>query len=1092
MHDEVGHIIEEWRSQTPLRQLSTARMVFNDLIGLWTLEDDIFLSTDFSRLAFFIQKNKLTGKTKLALYTTRAQINQLCAQGENYKYQEELLVLLNEVFSWFERFARDRGQIDFQLKNIPDIFLDAKKEVASFIGHQRLLLMGRAERQRQFYAINENRPEQEFLLELPEYEDFTQKEMSDHLGSVIPFPSFIEAFEIEVREGILYPSYYVLLPDYLVDVTAIAGGFQSSGFSIWTYYTRRVLPSQTTFYMLLGNIVNHMLDRMIVDEDLSLNSFYKDVFRLFPLDLIHMEDRDVIKLLEAIQMHFRNLKKVVNTDFPAMNLDPAKFELEPAFLSSRYGLQGRLDVLHRNEETTIIELKSGKPYRPNAYGIKVDHYVQTLLYDLIIRSTGISRSPRNFILYSRENQKAMKYAPPVKKIQVEALMARNEIVILDALFRHEDPNVVYQVFQAFDRNPPDDLGSFIQRDVNIIRQVFHSASDIEIQYYRSFFSFIMREMAIAKIGRHGSDKTSGLASMWLKNEDQKNLDFSILSHLKMTSHKIERGNVFLNFDFTDQTDRLANFRVGDVVVLYPQKGEYPPVLHNQVHKSSIVDKRPEGVTIKLRSKQYDDEFFNSTGLWCVERDVLDSSFNSSFDSLFLFLGAPESTRRLLLGLKAPVRSKRIFPENYAFSEHLLPEQIKIIRQIYACDDYFLLWGPPGTGKTSIMIRELVKLYFDSTSTDIYLLAYTNRAVDELCASIASLGEGIAVKSVRIGSSQGCGREYRDWLFDRQIEDIGDREGLRSFISQKRIIISTIASFWGRRQVIKNDQPGILIVDEASQILEPSIIGLLPYFRKFILVGDHLQLPAVSTQQEDMARIRFEELSSLGIVNMKTSFFERLYNQHEQKGWTDHRAILRFQGRMHASIMKFVNKEFYEGGLRGIPEIARLTDEQGFSDEWSRMIYVSSRAFPEDPMIKNNLDEANKVVRAVSRWLKLKGSSIEDLSVGEIGIITPFRAQIALIRYRLNEAYGTQADKITVDTVERYQGSARDVIIISLCLNRAHQLNMIVSESDGGVDRKFNVAITRARENVIVIGNRDLMSRVRSYKAFIDQAKEVEL
>ena len=112
----------------------------------------------------------------------------------------------------------------------------------------------------------------------------------------------------------------------------------------------------------------------------------------------------------------------------------------------------------------------------------------------------------------------------------------------------------------------------------------------------------------------------------------------------------------------------------------------------------------------------------------------------------------------------------------------------------------------------------------------------------------------------------------------------------------------------------------------------------------------------------------------------------------------------------------------------------------------------------------------------------------DMNTERIGVITPFRAQIAQIRQCLYERE-LPVDLITIDTVERYQGGARDVIILSTCANNLEQVESICSLSDEGIDRKLNVAITRAREQFILIGNEELLSTTTGYQNLIRYIKE---
>jgi DNA replication ATP-dependent helicase Dna2 len=103
----------------------------------------------------------------------------------------------------------------------------------------------------------------------------------------------------------------------------------------------------------------------------------------------------------------------------------------------------------------------------------------------------------------------------------------------------------------------------------------------------------------------------------------------------------------------------------------------------------------------------------------------------------------------------------------------------------------------------------------------------------------------------------------------------------------------------------------------------------------------------------------------------------------------------------------------------------------------------------------------------------------------LGIITPWRAQIAQIRAALLDE-GISTDDVTIDTVERYQGGARDIIIISTCVHDLWQLQSLISLSVEEVDRKMNVALTRARHHVVMLGNREVLENDPRYRAFMER------
>ncbi len=132
-------------------------------------------------------------------------------------------------------------------------------------------------------------------------------------------------------------------------------------------------------------------------------------------------------------------------------------------------------------------------------------------------------------------------------------------------------------------------------------------------------------------------------------------------------------------------------------------------------------------------------------------------------------------------------------------------------------------------------------------------------------------------------------------------------------------------------------------------------------------------------------------------------------------------------------------------------------------------------------LKTNTFETDKIIE----YLKTINSMQWQENGTTIGIITPFRAQIAFIRQRIEEE-GLMNSSITIDTVERYQGGARDIIIVSLCANKKSMLKSITSINKEGIDRKLNVALTRAKSQIIILGNRNTLNHDPTYADLINQ------
>jgi DNA replication ATP-dependent helicase Dna2 len=756
-----------------------------------------------------------------------------------------------------------------------------------------------------------------------------------------------------------------------------------------------------------------------------------------------------------------------------------------------YGLQGRLDLLHITDNLAdIIELKSSKPFKPNSYGITHSHYYQALLYDLIFSSSDYQNLKRNtYILYSILNEGNLKYALSIKSKQYELLKIRNELVLMDYAMS-SNPEMTAKIIAYLKPSNFPDVAGFTLNNLSTFESIFASLSLLEKQYYVHYINFINKEHILNKTGDVLYESYKGQASLWLATEEEKKDRYSILNYLQIIENNSSDNTATIKLAFTHFSSRLSNFRKGDIVVLYPHHFNSANVLKHQIFKCNLIDITDEYVEIRLRNQQKNQKIFKEFDYWNIEQDVLDSSFRHMYKNLYHLISSDEEKRKLILGQSKPA----IYEKQSIFNldEELTNEQKKIINNIYSCKDYFLLWGPPGTGKTSLVIKHLSKVFFEHTNEKVFYIAYTNKAVDEICDAITNAGYG--ERYLRIGSSYSVAESTIPNLLNEKIKHLNRRKEIVELINHTRIFVSTASSLMGKLELFSIAEFDTIIVDEASQILEPMLCGLLTKFKKFVLIGDHKQLPAVVAQKDSETQIENATLNKAGFYSTKTSLFERLYRQCEQNNWIHSFDILSHQGRMHNEIMKFINKEFYNSKLRLLSKLERLTSPliSYFpieNDHWicrQRMIFINS-VTEVNAKWKTNEDEAKKVSSVINMIKDFYKKNNKIFNENNIGIITPYRAQISLIK-----SYLSQHPMIAVDTVERFQGGAKDIIIISLCTNKLSQLNRLIVKSDQGVDRKLNVALTRAKEQVIVIGNKDILNTDKAYAKLINYCMEVKI
>lgn len=911
-------------------------------------------------------------------------------------------------------------------------------------------------------------------------------------------PQSISLIDIEVRDdGTWIPSAMIILPDYLLDVTAVADTLKEDGCHTEGYLLRKYLPLSNSIPILLGNMVNYFLDELVSDPDRSFNELKSGLFKLAPLTFAMMSDSDLRTFFQNLQGHYLTLKNLVKGGFQNHGIIPEKSILEPTFFSEKYGLQGRLDMFYRGEQHkgAIIELKSGKVFKPNKYGLNQSHYLQTLLYDLLIQSVFDNKlKPTSYILYSAETDNPLRFAPVVKAQQYEALSARNELIGIEKqianLYDESDPpTCVFQKIKVLDLKG---LYGYILGDVQLFEKTYQGLSDMEQRYFNAFAGMISREHILAKVGISGKEGNEGQAALWQKSAQEKEQSFELMRHLRISLNQADAEDPEIVLQHTEQTNPLANFRIGDIVVLYPQPEEGDAGTFDQLIKSTIIAMDHESVTLRLRARQTNLQHFERHDKWHIEQDLLDSSFMGLSRSLFEFARAPKEKREKILTLVPPVQPQQLALD---FPSDLTDEQKEICSKIIAAPDYFLLWGPPGTGKTSKMLHHIVKYLLENSHEKLLLMAYTNRAVDEMCEAIESIHKDVRSQYLRIGSRYGVRADYQPRLLDTLASGCKTRHELLEMLSAQRIVLGTVASLQGKPELFSLIQFDRLLVDEASQIIEPSLAGFMTRFEKVLLIGDHLQLPAVVTQDKSLTAVKSQELLNIGLKDLRDSLFERLYLRCQEKGWDWAYARLSHQGRMHEDIMAFPNQIFYKGGLKILPlnaddhfqKKAIGISESRSSYENQLWNYISKKRvnFLPSPIDKTHLHgkinrhEAELVAELIPLFRSLyPGKPIS------IGVITPYRSQIATILHTL-QLKNIDLGSVQIDTVERFQGAAKDVVILSLCLNGKHQLANLVSLSAEGVDRKFNVALTRARQHLVVLGNPEILQLDERYNAFME-------
>jgi DNA replication ATP-dependent helicase Dna2 len=370
-------------------------------------------------------------------------------------------------------------------------------------------------------------------------------------------------------------------------------------------------------------------------------------------------------------------------------------------------------------------------------------------------------------------------------------------------------------------------------------------------------------------------------------------------------------------------------------------------------------------------------------------------------------------------------------------------QDRAVRLAVGAEDCALVHGPPGTGKTYVLAR-IVRALVDRGDR-VLLSAFTNRAVDNAIEALEAQG---VTDVVRVGTESGVREDMQGY----RLQTAGDPETCASQLREAPVVAATTASCGSR--VMREQSFDAAIVDEAGQLTEPATLAATALADRFVLIGDDQQLPPVVREAP----------------RLETSLFERLHAEYP-----DASVLLDRQYRMAQRIQAFASREFYDGQLRpATGEVAgqTLADLEGV-DPRSLPAHLRDQVVFLDPEGRahghRNPTEADTVAETVSAYLE------GGVPAADIGVIAPYRAQVAEITGRVPEG-------VAVDTVDRFQGSSKEVIVVSFVATDS--LEGPIFEDY----RRVNVALTRAKKALVLVGDAEALSSDEVYGRMVEWAR----
>ncbi|MEO2068276.1 MAG: IGHMBP2 family helicase [Desulfurobacteriaceae bacterium] len=574
---------------------------------------------------------------------------------------------------------------------------------------------------------------------------------------------------------------------------------------------------------------------------------------------------------------------------------------------------------------------------------------------------------------------------------------------------------------------------------------------------------------------------------------------------------------------------------GDVILV--SKGN--PLKSNLV--GTVVRITEKTITVAFEEKPPNWVYRKGVRVDLYINDVTFKRMEENLEELRHAVGRQRELRNIILGLKKPTEAKE--EEFELVDERLNGTQVKAVKKALGSKDFYLIHGPPGTGKTSTITELIVQLV--KRGNKVLATADSNIAADNILLNLSkyknlklvrighparvleelekysiyalyeehektqkirngwervrelierrdqykkpvpTLRRGMSDEEIIYFGRKGKGirglskktvRSMANWLLtnyeiDVRIKALKEMENvlLREILADADVVISTNSMV--KSELLDGFFFDVAVIDEGSQQVEPSTLIPIMKAKKFFIAGDHKQLPPTVMSEE--------------AKDLEKTLFEKLITNYPSLS-----SMLEIQYRMNEKIMEFPNKEFYEGKLKAAESVKNHTLADFNLQAPSKFKEILEPNVPiafldtstinayefqvEGSTSYENYEEAKICITIAEELIRM------GLERRDIGIITPYAAQVKLIKQMLLE----RDLKVEVNSVDGFQGREKEVIIISFV--RSNDKGEIGFLKDL---RRLNVAITRPRRKLIGVGNAKTLSSHSTYRRFLEYVKE---
>ncbi|MCY3413258.1 MAG: AAA family ATPase [Candidatus Heimdallarchaeota archaeon] len=818
----------------------------------------------------------------------------------------------------------------------------------------------------------------------------------------IEYINTLDLLFVSSKYGIIdHKGKLILNPNFQVATTSIADSLScvrkvyvsSSGAS-------DVIPPNMQKRMMEGNCLHQLFSYKIVNDELSHEDRVTLTMDKYQPEFVslHLDEDEMQTYLDENGRVFDRLLQLEGIT-------------EQDCQSWKLGINGKFDGLIRSN---IIELKSSKIPHSNPYDT---HNTQITIYQAMMEDRG----DYNGLIYYVSDRKLVPKKPytiPTSSWIVArnwAYLVLSNQVVPDIKQGQETSACKY----CFVKDGCASLCAGL-RDDPPCEGCVHQTSclkkrweDTHRTYFRNF-SDALYEEELEEILSQGMMANVGKSDTYADKLVQRGY---ALATTKKLNEEFNNGDFEISYSFDSPLNR---FRRGDLVQVYDIEDRHDLVTLNFL----AIIKSIEANVIQLISSNILPNHI------IIVASGTTANYRSGRKSVYQLIDAVSripsklsssiiNPKMITSPLSNTINLTRLLKPNYNVM------QLEAIRHAISTDDIYLIQGPAGTGKTSVIVEIVNQLF--NRGKKILVSAYTNMAVDNVGMGLKEAD----IPFIRMGRKQSVFDELHPYLIENRHE-----EYISAIENELPIIILSTTSTIGK------DQYSFLsfdysLLDEAAQMTEPETLKAVLRAQRVILVGDHQQLQPIVKS------------SKAKINNLQKSMFERLASVDSIQ---NHRfTLLQYQYRMHDEILKFPNQSFYDGKLQSANEEVAT---QSIGEIQSKLLtnhpyeVICLQDTNFSSVMQMNGAEVSIIVAIVHDLLKSDIAITSD----RIGIIAPFRAQVATLRSLL--------PGFTIDTVDRYQGSEKDIILFSTITTT----NVPILSDP----RRLNVALTRAKKKLVVV------------------------